>query len=153
MIIETITVSARPAQLEHCCQCARARAAKTRAKSRDHFAQSQLAPRREVPGSMDARSIHLIIYARSQSSRADIFLPCWKRGRPAGLDVTVISSLQQSTVLGAANNQGHALNVRARAKSCDHFSSFSSIKCACVISSNSEGIEKAQHIFCQNSKI
>ena len=41
----------------------------------------------------------------TQSRPADIYLTCWKRGRPAALDVTVISTLQQSTVRGAAEDQ------------------------------------------------
>ena len=47
----------------------------------------------------------------SQTRPADIYLPSWKRGCPAALDVTVISTLQQATVQGAAATQGHALLV------------------------------------------
>ena len=46
-----------------------------------------------------------------QDRSADIYLPSWKRGCPAALDVTVISTLQQATVQGAAATQGHALLV------------------------------------------
>ena len=47
----------------------------------------------------------------SNSHPADIFLPCWKQGRPAALDVTVISPVQQLTVDRASVIQGHALSV------------------------------------------
>ena len=60
-----------------------------------------LAPRREV----------LSLVPRTQSRPAVIYLPCWKRGRSAALDVTVISTLQKSTLRGAAENKGHALLV------------------------------------------
>ena len=58
-----------------------------------------LAPRRELPS----------LIPDSHSHPADIFLPSWKGGRPAALDVTVISTLQQLTLPGAATVQGHAL--------------------------------------------
>ena len=61
-----------------------------------------LAPRREVPS----------LIPNSQSRPADIFLPCWKRGQPAALDVAVISTMQRATVNGAASTQGHALLVQ-----------------------------------------
>ena len=47
-----------------------------------------LAPRKEVP---------LLIPGLS-SRPANVFLPIWKQGRPAALDVTVISPLQQQTI-------------------------------------------------------
>ena len=37
-----------------------------------------------------------------QCRPADIFLPHWDRGLPAALDVSVISTLQQRTLIGAA---------------------------------------------------
>ena len=72
-----------------------------------------LAPRREVPS----------LVPGSQSRPADVYLPCWKRGRPAAFDVTVISTLQQSTIQGAAENQGHALIVAEERKFAAHGSS------------------------------
>ena len=42
---------------------------------------------------------------------ADVFLPQWDGGRPAALDVTVISSLQALTVADTAVIQGSALGV------------------------------------------
>ena len=60
-----------------------------------------LAPRRELP--------HLI--PNRQSRPADIFLPSWDRGRPAALDISVISTLQNLTVQRAASTPGHALQV------------------------------------------
>ena len=65
---------------------------------------SALAPRKEVPS--------LIPGTRSRPT--DIFLPIWLRGQPAALDVTLISTLQQSTVEGAAVTQGYALAVGGR---------------------------------------
>ena len=70
-----------------------------------------LAPRREVPS----------LITDTRSWPADIFLPNWKRG---ALDVTVISTLQQLTIHGAASMQGHALrvgeerNIAAHAEAC-----------------------------------
>ena len=57
-----------------------------------------LAPRKEVPS----------LIPNTRSRPADIFLPSWKRGCPAALDVSVISTLQQLTMEGAATVQGHA---------------------------------------------
>ena len=58
-----------------------------------------LAPRKEFPS--------LIPGCRNRP--ADVFLPHWDRGLPTALDVSVISTLQQRTVRGAAENQGYAL--------------------------------------------
>ena len=60
-----------------------------------------LAPRKEAPS----------LIPGSSSCPADIYLPNWCRGRPAALDVTVISTLQLLTLAGAASTQGHALRV------------------------------------------
>ena len=60
-----------------------------------------LAPRREVPSPIPG----------SSSRPADVYFPCWKRGQPAALDVSVISTLQQLTVNGASTIQGHALSI------------------------------------------
>ena len=46
-----------------------------------------LAHRREVPS----------LIPGSQHRPADVCLPCWKGGRPVALDITVISTMQQST--------------------------------------------------------
>ena len=56
------------------------------------------------------KEVPLLIFG-SSSCPADIFLPNWCRGRPAALDVTVISTLQSATRSGAANTQGFALQV------------------------------------------
>lgn len=70
-----------------------------------------LAPRKEVPS----------LIPGTHSRPADIFLPNWSRGRPAALDVTVISTLQPLTLQGAANIQGHALTVgEARKRAAHH---------------------------------
>ena len=49
-----------------------------------------------------------------------MFLPNWNRGRPAALDVTVISTLQDLTVAGAAATQGHALRIGEERKLAAH---------------------------------
>ena len=69
-----------------------------------------LAPRKEVPS----------LIPGTLSRHADIFLPNWLRGQPAALDVTVISTLQQSTLQGAASTHGHALVVGAERKLATH---------------------------------
>ena len=71
-----------------------------------------LAPLREMP--------HLI--SNSLSRPADIFFPIWSRGRPAALDVHVISPLQQLTMGGAASTPGHALQVGIQRKLTSHLS-------------------------------
>ena len=60
-----------------------------------------LAPRREMPS----------LIPGSKSHPADVYLPHWKQGQPAALDVSVISPLQQLTVSQASSTQGHALLV------------------------------------------
>ena len=56
----------------------------------------------------------------SQNRSADVYLPSWKGGRPAALDVTVISTMQQATIQGAAISQGHALLVGEERKLAAH---------------------------------
>ena len=58
----------------------------------------------------------------SHSRPADILLPTWSRGRPAALDVTVISPLQQQTLYAAASTPGHALQVGVQRKLTAHLS-------------------------------
>ena len=62
----------------------------------------------------------LLLIPNSRSRPADIYLPYWKRGSPAALDVTVISTLQQLTVNEAATTQGHALSVGEERKRAAH---------------------------------
>ena len=69
-----------------------------------------LAPRKEVPA----------LISGTRSRPADVYLPNWKRGQPAALDVTVISTLQQLTLEGAAMSQGHALSVGKERKMVAH---------------------------------
>ena len=52
----------------------------------------------------------------SHSRSADVLLPTWSRGRPAALDVHVISPLQQHTLHEAASTPGHALQVGVQRK-------------------------------------
>ena len=65
-----------------------------------------LAPSKETPG----------LLASSLSRPADILLPNWKGGRPAALDVHVISPLQQQTLNEASFTPGHALQVGVNRK-------------------------------------
>ena len=69
-----------------------------------------LAPRREVPS----------LIPGSKSRPADLYLPHCSRGRPAALDVTVISTMQALTVTGAATTQGHTLSVGENRKMAAH---------------------------------
>ena len=69
-----------------------------------------LAPRKEVPSLIPGTS----------SRPADVYLPNWRRGRPAALDVHIISTLQQLTLKEASVTQGHALSVGEERKRAAH---------------------------------
>ena len=70
-----------------------------------------LSPRREVPS----------LIPGSLSRPADVYLPHWSQGRPAALDVTVISPLQHQTLSQAASDRGSALLVaEARKRTLHH---------------------------------
>ena len=69
-----------------------------------------LAPRKEAPS----------LIPSSRSRPADIYLPNWKRGQPAALDVTVISTMQQLAQAGAASTPGYALHVGEERKMAAH---------------------------------
>ena len=69
-----------------------------------------LAPRKEVPS----------LIPGTRSRPADIFLPNWCRGRPAALDVTVISTMQPLTQSGAASEKGYALKLAEERKMAAH---------------------------------
>ena len=47
----------------------------------------------------------------SSSFPADVYLPNWKTGQPAALDIHVISTMQQQTLAGASTTPGYALQV------------------------------------------
>ena len=47
----------------------------------------------------------------SKSCPADIYLPRWTQGKPAALDVSVISPLQRLTLETSSMSKGHALSV------------------------------------------
>ena len=49
-----------------------------------------------------------------------MYLSWWKCGKPAALDVTVISPLQKLTIEGAASTQVHALQVGEDRKRAGH---------------------------------
>uniref|UniRef100_A0A1X7TH43 Uncharacterized protein n=1 Tax=Amphimedon queenslandica TaxID=400682 RepID=A0A1X7TH43_AMPQE len=70
-----------------------------------------LSPRREVPS----------IVPGSYSRPADLYLPNWSQGKPAAMDVTVISSLQPQRVSQAAISQGSALLYAEERKNIVHF--------------------------------
>ena len=72
-----------------------------------------LAPSREAAG----------VVPDSLSRPADILLPVWSKGRPAALDVHVISPLQQHTLHEASHTPGHALNVGVQRKLSSHLAS------------------------------
>ena len=65
-----------------------------------------LAPSKEAPG----------LVTGSLSRPADVFLPSWSCGRPAALDIHVISPLQQQTLSEASVTPGHALQVGVQRK-------------------------------------
>ena len=69
-----------------------------------------LAPWKEAPS----------LIPESSSRPADVYLPYWVRGQPAALDVTVISTLQQQTLTGAASVPSHALQVGEDQKMAAH---------------------------------
>ena len=71
---------------------------------------ASLAPSREALG----------VVADSQSRPADILLPTWHCGRPAALDIHVISPLQDLTLHEAASTPGHALQVGVQRKLSSH---------------------------------
>ena len=52
----------------------------------------------------------------SATRPADVLLPNWHNGRPAALDIHVISPLQSLTLAEAAYTQGHALQVGTQRK-------------------------------------
>ena len=69
-----------------------------------------LAARKEVPSLIPGAS----------SRPADLYLPCWKNGKPAVLDVTVIFPLQKLTIQEASTTQGQALSVADKRKPASH---------------------------------
>ena len=69
-----------------------------------------LSPRREA----------LSLVPNSLSRPADVFLPHWSQGRPAALDVTIISPFQPQTLQQAASTQDSALAVAEQRKRTVH---------------------------------
>ena len=63
----------------------------------------------------------------SRVRTANTYLPHWNQGQPAVLDVTVISTMQQLTVQGAADTPGHALMVGEERKLAAHAKACSSV--------------------------
>ena len=51
-----------------------------------------------------------MVVAGSHSRPANILLPKWRNGRPATLDIYVISPLQDLTLYAAASTPGQALH-------------------------------------------
>ena len=50
----------------------------------------------------------------SLSHPADVFLPSWSCGRPAALEIHVLSPLQQLTLVEASVSLGHALQIASK---------------------------------------
>ena len=69
-----------------------------------------LAPRKAVPA----------LIPGSNSRLTNIYLPNWIMDQPAALDVSVISTLQRQTLVGATNTQDHALQVVKERKIASH---------------------------------
>ena len=65
-----------------------------------------LAPFKEAPN----------LVPDSSMRPADILIPNWSGGRPAALDIHVISPLQQQIVVETAFSPGHALSMGVRRK-------------------------------------
>ena len=76
-----------------------------------------LAPSKETPNLVPDSSVR----------PADVLLPNWNRGRPAAVDVHVISPLQQQTLADAASTPGHALQVGVRRKLVSNLSACRSV--------------------------
>ena len=74
---------------------------------RDTAQSAALAPRKEVPSLIPECS-------------SDVFLPIWDRGRPAALDVTLISTMQKGALARAATTQGFALSLGEDRKRAAH---------------------------------
>ena len=81
-----------------------------------------LAPSKETPG----------LVPSSLSRPADILLPIWCQGRPAALDIHVISPLQQSTLAKAASTPGYALQVGTRRKLASNLSACRAEGAECI---------------------
>ena len=74
-----------------------------------HFNAAQsaaLAPSREASGMVPGSLFHPV----------DVFLLSWSCGRPAVLDIHVISPLQQLTLAKASVSPGHALQIGVQCK-------------------------------------
>ena len=68
----------------------------------------------------------------SASRPADVFLPNWSGGRPAALDIHVISPLQPLTIAESAITQGHALNVGIQRKLSNNLQARRSVGISCI---------------------
>ncbi len=81
-----------------------------------------LGPSKETPGLVED----------SDTRPADVLLPNWCNGRPAALDIHVISPLQQTTISQAAQTKGHALQVGIQRKLTSNLSSCRSAGITCI---------------------
>ncbi len=68
----------------------------------------------------------------SASRPADVLLPNWINGRPAALDIHVISPLQSLILSEAARTQGHALQVGVQHKLASNLPSCRSMGLTCI---------------------
>ena len=67
------------------------------------------------------REAHALLPGSSRRP-VDVYLLNWRGDRPAALNVLVISPMQQLTPIGAANTQGHTLQVGVNRKMNSKFS-------------------------------
>ncbi len=81
-----------------------------------------LGPSKETPG----------LVPDSASRPADVLLPNLTNGRPAALDVHVISPLQSLTLSEAARTQGHALQVGVQRKLASNLPNCRSMGLTCI---------------------
>ncbi len=81
-----------------------------------------LGPSKETPG----------LVPDSASRPTDVLLPTWTNGRPATLDVHVISPLQSLTMSEAARTQGHALQVGVQRKLASNLPNCRSMGLTCI---------------------
>ena len=51
------------------------------------------------------------LIAENNSRPGDVYLPCWKSGQSAALDITVTSSLQPNIISHAAEKSGYAIEA------------------------------------------
>ena len=85
--------------------------------------------RDRIASAFSAASLSQVIEKRNliagNARPGDIFLPSWKSGRPAALDVTVTSPLQPNITNHAAEKSGYAIQAAEERKYAQHENSCS----------------------------